>query len=579
MTEAPRIRRRTRVDPDRLQGLHPLLARVYAGRRISSPEELETDLRRMIPVAELGGCDRAVELLVDHRKAASRILVVGDFDADGATSSALVCRALQAMGFVDVDFLVPNRFEFGYGLSRPLVEIAGRSSPGLIITVDNGVSSVDGVAAARAMGIDVIVTDHHLPPDRLPEAGAIVNPNLCGESFPSKNLAGVGVAFYLMAALGRRLMARDKAAALMAGLLDLVALGTVADVVPLDHNNRVLVEQGLRRIRAGRCCPGIVALMRDGNRDPARAVAADLGFCVGPRLNAAGRLDDMSIGIRCLLTDSPAEAGRLSAALGQLNEERRSIEQTMQNQALKAVDALSLGDASGLPAVLCLFDRNWHQGVVGLVASRVKERVHRPVVAFAADGDDGLKGSARSIPGLHIRDALTEVDARRPGLIRRFGGHAMAAGLTLAASDFQEFDRLLKAVVDDHLDPADLTREIWTDGDLEDEYLNLETAEILRAGGPWGQAFPEPLFDDEFFVRDVRVMRERHLRFRARRVRGAREIDAVAFNQADRLRGHRPDRLRLVYRLDVNDFRGVRSAQLLVQHMETPGGGSTGGRA
>jgi single-stranded-DNA-specific exonuclease len=562
------IRRRRQPGVRDLEGIHPLLARIYAARNVTETDELRTDLSRLIPVGSLGGCERAVELLLEHREQASRVLVIGDFDADGATSSALVCRALGRMGFVDVDYLVPNRFEFGYGLSRPLVEVARDRSPGLIVTVDNGVSSVDGVAAARAAGIDVIVTDHHLPPDRLPDANAIVNPNLQDEAFPSKNLAGVGVAFYLMAALARRLMPRQEAGSVIASLLDLVALGTVADVVPFDHNNRILVEQGLLRIRAGRCCPGILALMRDGNRDPGRTVSSDLAFCVGPRLNAAGRLDDMSIGIRCLLTDSHSEAGRHAAVLGQLNEERRSIEHTMQNQALEAVESLSLGDPRNLPGVLCLFDQGWHQGVVGLVASRVKERVHRPVLAFAADGETGLKGSARSIPGLHIRDALAEVDARHPGLIRRFGGHAMAAGLTLDAADLQRFDGLLRRVVDKRLDPAALTREILTDGGLDDEYLNLGTAELLRMAGPWGQAFPEPLFDDEFLVADIRVMRERHLRFRARRPHGRTTIDAVAFNQAERLRGHRPDRLRLVYRLDVNDFRGIRSPQLLVQHLE-----------
>ncbi len=570
MSRVPRIRRRTVPRGVRLEGVPALLQRVYAARGIRSPGDLDMDLRRMVPVSALDGCRQAVDNLISHREIDSRILVVGDFDADGATSSALVCRALRGVGFRHVDYLVPNRFEFGYGLSRGLVKVAARLAPGLIITVDNGISSVAGVAAARHAGIDVVVTDHHLPPDQLPDANAIVNPNLAREPFPSKNLAGVGVAFYLMAALAARLIESADARRLMAGLLDLVAVGTVADVVALDRNNRILVEQGLRRIRAGRCSPGITALMQEGGRDPTRAAASDLGFCVGPRLNAAGRLDDMSIGIRCLLADSPAEARPLAAALGRLNDERRAIEQDMQQQAMRAVDGLALDDSGSLPGVVCLFDRSWHQGVVGLVASRVKDRVHRPVVAFAADGDSNLKGSCRSIPGLHIRDALAEVDAHHPGLIHRFGGHAMAAGLSLAADRLEEFRRRLTAVVESHLDPATLTREILTDGSLQDSDLNLATAELLRAAGPWGQAFPEPLFDDEFRVRGIRVMQERHLRLRVRLAGGDKEIDAVAFNQAEKLRGQRPARLRLVYRLEVNDFRGIRSPQLVVEHLEAP---------
>lgn len=570
MIASPRIRRRDVPAGLRLEGVPPLLARIYAARGISSASDLDLELRRMIPVGALEGSRQAVDLLISHHDRGSRILIVGDFDADGATSSALVYCALQGMGFRQVDYLVPNRFEFGYGLSRALVEVAAESDPGLIITVDNGISSIGGVAAARAAGIDVIVTDHHLPPECLPEANAIVNPALDRESFPSKNLAGVGVAFYLMAALASRLMDSAGARRLMADLLDLVAVGTVADVVSLDRNNRILVEQGLRRIRAGICRPGIIALLREGGRDPSRAVASDLGFCVGPRLNAAGRLDDISIGIRCLLSDSPAEARELSEALGRLNEERRVIEQDMQIEAMRAVDRLMLNDSGRLPGVLCLFDPDWHQGVVGLVASRVKDRVHRPVVAFAADGDAGLKGSGRSIPGLHIRDALAETDARNPGLIRRFGGHAMAAGLSLPADRLDAFRRALTQVVEARLDPALLTREILTDGGLEDTDLNLDTAELLRTAGPWGQSFPEPLFDDEFRVIDCRTMKDRHLRLRVRLAGGEREIDAVAFNQAERLRGSRPARLRLVYRLDVNDFRGVRAPQLVVEHMQVP---------
>ncbi|UCC13941.1 MAG: single-stranded-DNA-specific exonuclease RecJ [Gammaproteobacteria bacterium] len=551
-----------------LRGLDPLLARIYAGRGVGAREALDLELRHMVPVRELKGADKAVECLIAHIQRDSSILVVGDFDADGATSTALVCKALRNLGHHNVDFLVPNRFEFGYGLTPQLVEVAIESRPDLIITVDNGISSIAGAAAARKAGIEVIVTDHHLPPQELPDTAAIVNPNLDGESFPSKNLAGVGVAFYLMAALARELVQPERARALVADLLDLVAVGTVADLVPLDRNNRILVEQGLRRIRSRKCSTGIIALMDQAGRDPARAVAADLGFYVGPRLNAAGRLDDISLGIRCLLADDPATARDAANLLGDLNQERREIEQRMQNQAACAVEALALDESGSLPPVLCLFDSDWHQGVVGLVAGRIKEKIHRPVVAFAQDGEQRVKGSARSIPGLHIRDVLAEVDSRNPGLIERFGGHAMAAGLSLSRADLGQFRSCLSQVVEDHLDPMALTREILTDGSLSDAQLSLETAELLRQAGPWGQGFPEPVFVDDFQVHDCRVMKERHLRFRLSRLGGNREIAAVAFNQAECVAGHRPTRLRLVYRLDVNEFRGVRSPQLIVQHIE-----------
>ncbi|MDH3914605.1 MAG: single-stranded-DNA-specific exonuclease RecJ [Chromatiales bacterium] len=551
-----------------LRDLDPLLARIYAGRGIEATDSLDLGLRQMLPVRELKGTGKAVERLTEHMQRDSRILIVGDFDADGATSTALVCKALRNLGHQNVDFLVPNRFDFGYGLTPQLVAVAIDSRPDLIITVDNGISSIAGSAAAREAGIDVIVTDHHLPPQELPDAVAIVNPNLDDETFPSKNLAGVGVAFYLMAALAGRHAPPDKARALVADLLDLVAVGTVADLVPLDRNNRILVEQGLRRIRARKCCTGIIALMEQAGRDPRRAVAADLGFYVGPRLNAAGRLDDISVGIRCLLADDPSAAREAADLLGGLNQERREIEQRMQDQATTAVDALALDDSGNLPAVLCLFDPDWHQGVVGLVASRIKEKVHRPVVAFAADGPDRVKGSARSIPGLHIRDVLAEVDSRNPELIERFGGHAMAAGLSLSRADLGRFRSCLSQVVEDHLDPLALTREILTDGSLDDAQLSLETAELLRQAGPWGQGFPEPLFVDDFRIHDCRVMKERHLRFRLSRLEGSREISAVAFNQADRVAGQRPTCLRLVYRLEVNEYRGVRSPQLIAQHIE-----------
>ena len=562
----PRIRQRPLLtDPAALASLPPLLARLYAARGIRATGEVGLPLRDLLPVGSLAGSAAAVDLLLAHRESASHVVVVGDFDADGATSSALVVRALRELGFASVDFLVPNRFEFGYGLSSPLVEVAAASGPDLLITVDNGISSVAGVAAAQASGIDVLVTDHHLPPMVLPDANAIVNPNLADEPFASKNLAGVGVAFYLMAALAGRLLDAAAARRLVAGLLDLVALGTVADVVPLDRNNRILVEHGLRRIRSGRGNPGIRALLEAGSRDPASTVASDLAFAAGPRLNAAGRLDDMGLGIRCLLSDSDQQARDLAAILDELNRERRVIESEMQQQALDAVaDIVIEGQA---PVALSLFDETWHQGVVGLVAGRIKERYHRPVVAFARESEGRLKGSARSIPGLHIRDVLAEVDSAHPGLIERFGGHAMAAGLTLEPGALTAFGDAFVAVAARHLSASDLEQEILSDGCLEDREFSLETGELLRSAGPWGQGFPEPLFDNVFEVSSPRVLKERHLKMRVQLPGGNHAIDALAFNQADQVPDPLPDRLRLVYRLDVNEFRGRRSPQLVVEHI------------
>jgi single-stranded-DNA-specific exonuclease len=564
MTGPVIVRRPLAVDPAALRGVHPLLARLLAARGVASVAETTLDLGDLIPVSRMAASEAAADLLLHHRTASSPILVIGDFDADGATSTALVIRSLRAMEYATVDFMVPNRFQFGYGLSEALAELAAARRPGLIITVDNGVSSVAGIAHARSRGIDVLVTDHHLPPAQRPAANVIVNPNLPEEPFPSKALAGVGVAFYVMAALARRVLPAAQAQRTLAALLDLVALGTVADVVPLDRNNRILVEQGLRRIRAGRACPGITALLLDAERRPGTAVAADLAFFAGPRLNAAGRLDDISVGIRCLLADDPVEARELAAVLGHLNRERRAIESDMQDEALAIVADMALD--GGLPCALCLFDEAWHQGVVGLVAGKMKERYHRPVVAFARESAGLLKGSARSISGLNIRDVIAEIDAAEPGLVRRFGGHAMAAGLTLAEGALAEFSAALEATVDRHLAPGALRREILSDGPLEAHELDLETAELLRNAGPWGQAFPEPVFDGVFDVCDVRVLKDRHVRFRVRPADGSQKIDALAFNQAAHLGAGAPRRLRLAYRLDVNEYRGTRSAQLLVEH-------------
>jgi single-stranded-DNA-specific exonuclease len=554
------------VDPGAaavLTGVPPLLARVYAARGIRAPGELDLGLAGLAPIGSLEGVDAAAALVAGHLDSGNKILVVGDFDADGATSTALLMRALRALGGAPA-YLVPDRFVHGYGLSPALVRDAVAHHPALLITVDSGINCHAGVRLARELGMDVLVTDHHLPGEQLPPATAIVNPALPGQAFPSRCLAGVGVAFYLAAALARRLGA-DRA--LVPGLLDLVALGTVADLVPLDRNNRILVEHGLRRIRAGACRPGVTALLAAGKRDPRQAVTTDLAFAAGPRLNAAGRLDDMSVGIECLLSDDAGRAGELAMLLSSLNEERKDIEARMQQEALKAVAGLEPGPGD-LPAVLCVHRAGWHSGVVGLVAARLKERYHRPAVAFAADDSGLLKGSARSVPGLHIRDALADVDARHPGLIERFGGHAMAAGLTLAPTDLALFRTALTEVVAARLEPGALDGTILSDGELPEDEFCLASAELLRDAAPWGQGFPEPLFDGVFELLDARVVGADHLKLRVRPAGGQRVLDAIAFRQAERLGNARPARLRIAYRLGVNDYAGVRSAQLVVEYLE-----------
>jgi single-stranded-DNA-specific exonuclease len=565
------IRRRAGAVPAEFgRELHPVVRRVYAARGLTCSGDLSLGLDQLLPVSSLEGLDGAIEVLLEHLASGTRVLVVGDFDADGATSSALVVRALRRLGFGNVGYLVPNRFRYGYGLTPEIVALAAEQSPGLIVTVDNGISSHAGVAEASRRGIDVLVTDHHLPTAELPAARAIVNPNLAGARFASHALAGVGVAFYVLAALVRRLQERGCAAAgdfSLAQYLDLVALGTVADLVPLDRNNRILVSQGLKRIRAGRCVAGITALLEQANRIPSGIVAQDLGFAVAPRLNAAGRLDDMSLGIECLLTDDPSEARQLAARLSELNEERREIEQRMQAEALAAVSQLHLESRGVMAGSLCLFDESWHQGVVGLVASRVKDRVHRPVIAFARAEDGTLRGSARSVAGVHIRDVLDAVAARDPGLLDRFGGHAMAAGVTLDSAKLERFAAAFTTEVDRWLDPS-AQGFIDTDGELAPEELTLVTALELRAAGPWGQAFPEPAFDGEFELLDCRVVGERHLKLRVRPLATGEPLDAIAFGyiedgQTNLSRG----RARLAYRLDVNEYLGTRRLQLVVEHL------------
>jgi single-stranded-DNA-specific exonuclease len=544
-----------------LSDLDPISARLFAARGVSDPGELDYALSRLAPVSLLENVDAAVDLLV--AKSAERVIVVGDFDVDGATSAALMLRCLREFGFADVDYLVPNRFEFGYGLTPEIVRIAGEQSPGLLVTVDNGISSLAGVAEAKRLGIPVLVTDHHLPGSELPEAAVIVNPNLPGSRFPSRNLAGVGVAFYLMAALGRRLehQGQEGAARVPSRYLDLVALGTVADVVPLDHNNRVLVDQGLRRIRAGKTVAGIEALLRQSGRQLARTVSADLGFVAGPRINAAGRLEDISIGIECLLTDDMDTALHHAAILDRINVERRDIESTMRDQAFAYVDRM---DARNLPACVCVYDEEWHQGVVGLIAARVRERCHRPSIAFARESESLLKGSARSIPGVHVRDLLEAVHAVNPDLIVKFGGHAMAAGLTIAEANYDAFRRLVSKQLERLYPAADFSGAIVSDGALPDRALNLEFARKLREAGPWGAGFPEPMWSGDFQVVEQRTVGEKHLKLRVRPANGGNPVDAIAFNQAGpAYRGV----VQLAYRLDVNEYRGYESAQLVVEQI------------
>jgi single-stranded-DNA-specific exonuclease len=555
--------------------LHPVLARIYAARSITAPEQLEHALDRLLPYHGLLGITPAAVLLADAVIAQRRILILGDFDADGATSCALAVRALRLLGVAHVDYLVPNRFEYGYGLTPEIVAVAAQRQPDLLITVDNGISSVEGVRAAKAAGMRVVVTDHHLPGEQLPDADAIVNPNQRGDTFASKNLAGVGVIFYVMLALRAQLRERgwfaqrNIAEPNLARLLDLVTLGTVADVVPLDYNNRILVQQGLARLRNGQCCAGIRALLQVSNRRCERVVAADLAFAVAPRLNAAGRLEDMSLSIECLLTDSEDHALALAQRLDELNHDRREIETQMKDQALAALKALQLNaDSPELPVGLCLFDPHWHQGVIGLLAARVKEKFHRPVIAFAPSNNDEIKGSARSISGLHIRDALDAVAARHPGLVQKFGGHAMAAGLTLRRADYEAFSLAFDAEVRRHLQPADLCGVLHSDGELHPDEITLDLAQLLRYAAPWGQSFPEPMFDGTFELVQHRVVGEKHLKMVLRAPGEKRLIDAIAFNTSATQWPGTTRQVSAAYRVDVNEYQGKQSVQLLVEHVE-----------
>jgi single-stranded-DNA-specific exonuclease len=544
-------------------GLPPLLARLYAARGIRNREEMDTSLKYLIPPEQLLGADAAGRLLADAIAGNQRMLIVADYDCDGATACAVGLRALTAFG-ARVDYLVPNRFETGYGLSPEVVQIAAAHAggkPDLIITVDNGIASVDGVAEARRLGIATLITDHHLPGDELPAADVIVNPNQPGCPFPSKGIAGVGVMFYVMLALRAELRRRgafaERAEPNLGDLLDLVAVGTVADVVPLDRNNRILVSQGLARMREGRLCPGLTALFRVAGRDPAGAASFDLGFTVGPRINAAGRLGDMGVGIECLITGDLARAMNIAQQLDALNKERRAIEANMKADAEVLLDDIEAGER----ATLTLFDPSWHQGVIGILAGRVKERLHRPTFALARGNEGELKGSGRSIPGLHLRDALDLVAKRHPDLLLRFGGHAAAAGLTLREADLPRFEQAFEDAARQMLAPADLTRTLETDGPLETGYYGIETVRMLQRE-VWGQGFPQPLFADTFTVESRRLLKEKHLKLRLRH--GSARLDAIWFNAPISV----GDTVTAAFRLGINEYMGQQTVQLLIEHCE-----------
>ncbi|OOF53357.1 single-stranded-DNA-specific exonuclease RecJ [Rodentibacter trehalosifermentans] len=551
-----------------------LLDRLYRARHIQHSQELDRTLKSMLNPNHLYGIEQGVDLLVKAYQTQKKIVIVGDFDADGATSTALSVLALRQLGFQNIDYLVPNRFEQGYGLSIPVAEMAREKGVELLMTVDNGVSSLEGVAFLKEKGVQVLVTDHHLPPECLPPADAIVNPNLAQCGFPSKSLAGVGVAFYLMLALRAKFremgIFNEKTQPNFSELLDLVALGTVADVVPLDQNNRILVHQGLMRIQAKYCRPGIIALAEVANRNLEQMSTSDLGFSIGPRLNAAGRLDNMSLGVELLLAENMQTARELALDLDQLNQTRKEIEAGMKLEALEICRKLT-ALYNEPPMGIALYQSDWHQGVLGIVSSRLKDLYHRPVIAFAQDSEGILKGSARSIEGLHMRDLLERIHTQYPEMILKFGGHAMAAGLSIREDGFSTFQQVFNQTVADWLGEAHLQQVIWTDGELGENELTLETAELLKSAGPWGQAFPEPCFDGEFNILEQRAIgqNQNHLKMLIEPKQGGPLLDAIAFNIDTKLY---PDlsikQARLAYQLDINEFRGHRSVQLRVNYIE-----------
>ncbi|KHT57316.1 ssDNA exonuclease RecJ [Alteromonas macleodii] len=553
--------------------LHPVIDRIYRGRNIAKLDDLENGLKGLTHFNVLKGMPQAAQILANAVVQNKRIIIVGDFDADGATSTSVCILALRAMGYQNVDFLVPNRFDFGYGLSVPIVDEAAKQRAEVIVTVDNGISCIDGVTHAKSLGMQVVVTDHHLPGDVLPPADAIVNPNQPGCEFPSKNLAGVGVAFYIMLALKAELQQQGHferaglAPPNLASLLDIVAVGTVADVVVLDKNNRILVHQGLQRIRAGKCRPGIKALVEVANRDCAHLTSTDLGFVVGPRLNAAGRLDDMSQGIACLLEDETIQARMIAAELDALNKERREIETGMKAQAETVLEQMAL-DEGDMPSALVVYREDFHQGVIGIVAGRLKEKYLKPVIAFAHQDDEIIKGSARSIPGVHIRDVLDEVNTRYPGVIEKFGGHAMAAGLSLPVAKLQDFERAFVDIARAHMAKLDGNHALLSDGDLSSKELCLPFAHLLRQAGPFGQGFESPLFDGEFALLDQRLVGQKHLKM-VLKSDGANEVDAIAFNvDLKSWPNAMVKRVHIAYRLDINVFRGQETVQLIVEQIE-----------
>lgn len=566
------VKRRQAGAANYLEHLHPVLQRVYSARGITCTEELNTNLQALHPFDSLLDIDKACARLAQALEQQQRILVIGDFDADGATSTALAVSALRALGAQYVDFLVPNRFEFGYGLTPAIVQVAQSKNPHLIITVDNGISSIEGVDAANAAGIDVIVTDHHLPAETLPAACVIVNPNRDGDPFPSKSIAGVGVIFYVMIALRRYLQTagwfetQQLPVPNMSQFLDLVALGTVADVVGLDQNNRILVSQGLQRIRKGLARHGIGSLITVAGRSPERVRESDLGFAVAPRLNAAGRLDDMSLGIECLLSDSFEQAQHLAQRLDELNIERRKIESAMKGQALATLEQLVLTVESGeLPAGLCLFDPSWHQGVIGVLAGRLKERYHRPVIVFAQVSATELKGSARSVTGLNIRDVLASIDKSNPGLLGKFGGHAMAAGLSLHPDALSLFKTIFSDEISEHFGDDNLDNVTLTDGPLNHEDFSLDLAKLLQEAGPWGQYFPEPQFDNVFEILDQRLVGQHHLKLTLSLPNKSTPLDAIAFQVDTKIwPNHRAKWIHAVYKLDINTYQGRSKLQLIL---------------
>lgn len=558
--------------------IHPVLKRIYAARDIKTADDLNYSLQMLLPFEDLSNIQEAVALLADAIKNNKRILIVADFDADGATSCVVGLQGLRQMGATDVVYVVPNRFQFGYGLSPEIVEVAAKMQPDLLVTVDNGISSVEGVQLARDKGIDVLITDHHLPGEQLPNANAIVNPNQAGDKFPSKMLAGVGVMFYILVALRAHFREQNWfheqniEEPNLAELLDLVALGTVADVVPLDRNNRLLVSQGLARIRSGKCRPGIKALLLAANRTLERVTAQDMGFAVGPRLNAAGRLSDMSLGIECLLSDDEMQARNMAVRLDELNKERREIQDEMQEQALIDITELDLDEAE-MPLGVCLFNEDWHQGVVGILASKIKDKLHRPVIAFAKDKDGFIKGSARSISCVHIRDVLDTIAGQHPGLIDKFGGHAMAAGMTIKELDFEVFKQAFDQELRRFVTTEDLNGSLYSDGELTPDEITFGLANVIQEAGPWGQGFPEPQFDGEFELVESRIVGEKHLKLqlRAQSQSGGQGkiIDAIAFNFTGKTWSTKPERVHTVYRLGINEFRGRRQLQLTIENIES----------